>query len=808
MNSAQLLGYPLVPIAALELFLGLLLLAQNPRKSPVNVAIAVCSIAACLWSFSSAIMYIRVDLGLDYLLFARLSWVGWFTVPSALQSMLFLENEKSRKARIAGWVLYPFWTLVLALCIFTDLVVTDGYIPIPYQNSPGPLEMPFRLIGGLLVFWLIYEILRLRKGTTGLRRSQLSWYLYGTILFGLAGAVIGGFLQLFTGRGLEPTLSAYFSFPWVLMIFYSITRYRLFDIRLVLSRIIGALFLSIVISTVQVMLYKLLAPALGEFATITISITVIALALFGTPLGRRMQSWIHDILLRERFMYRRMLMQSSQAMISILQLDELLHFIVRTIREGIGAARVNIYLAVEGASSRTYSNDPRQLPDVLADRSIRGALQNGKPLIHSLLVNTGDEDAERIAVTLRQQDIELIVPLMHQGRLLGALSLGERTNGEPYVDSDLELLATVASQAAVAIENAQLFDEAARIRESLQKSEEKFRILADTLTAAIVIHAGGKLLYVNPAASHLTGYSQQELLAMEFWQLIHPSFLDLVTQRARARLHGQVVPQQYEFKVLHRDGSERWALTNTGLIEFEGKKSVIATLLDVTDKKRAEADKDRMFQESAHQYRARIEEQQRHHAEKEKIMKDLHDGVGGLTTNINLLAELARQNDDIAAVRKSLGTIADLSRESLTEIRTFLQSLDARELDWQAIAAEFRHLGNTIIVPHGIRFTLDTKIDGLRNAPSSSLTMNLFRIYKEALANVVKHSRAESVEVAFSAGPATVTLGIRDNGVGMNATKTGGRGLINMRSRAAEMGGTLTIKDNDGTHIVLEVPIP
>lgn len=812
MLSAQILGYPLLPIAALELFLGLLIIRENARKSPVNRATAVCAIAAALWSLSTAFMYIRSALGLDYMIFARFSWIGWFTVPSALQSMLYLEDERSRKARIAGWIFYPFWTLILALCLFTDLVVTNGFIPLPYQNSPGPLEMPLRLLGGLSVFWLVYEIIRLRRRSTGVRRTQLGWYLYGTLIFGTAGGVIGGFLQLFTGRGLEPSLSSYFSFPWVLMIFYSITRYGLFDIKLVLSRIVGALMLSIVISAIQIVLYTLLEPAFGDFATLVISTTVIALALFGTPLARRMQKWIYDILLRERQAYRQLLLTSARAMVSILHVRELLDFIVRTVREGTGATWVGIQLAgpLPGGEEegRLYSSDPLRKPDILGNAMTRKHLASGRLLVLAELERARSGDDHELAQVMRGGEIGLIVPLILQARLLGALLIGERGSGDPYVESDLELFGMVAGQASVAIENANLFDEAGRVRESLQKSEEKFRILANTLTAAVVIHGGGKLLYANPSASRLTGYSPDELLSMEFWQIIHPSYLDLVTQRARARMHGEVVPQQYEFKVLHRDGSERWALTNTGIIDYEGSRAVIAALFDITDKKLAESEKDRLYQESAHQYRARIEEQQRHQVEKEKILKDLHDGIGGLTSNINLLAELAQRNDDLGAVRKSLATISELARESLAEIRTFIQSLDAREMDWQAIAAEFRHLGSTIIEPHGVRFTLETSIGGNGIVPSSAMTMNLFRIYKESLANVIKHSQARSVAVTFSINGGRLLLNIRDDGIGLDRRRTGGRGLLNMRARAAEMGGTLRIEGSGGTQVVLEAPLP
>ncbi len=810
MTNAQILGYPLLPIAALDLLLALLLIKQNPRRSRVNWATAVCALAASIWSLSTALMYIRSDLGLDYMLFARLSWIGWFTVPSALQSALYLENEQSRMARIAGWGFYPFWAVVLLLCLSTNLVVTDGYVPIPYRNSPGPLEMPLRLIGGVTVIWLIYELLSVRRRTVGTRRAQLGWYLYGTVFFGIGGMLIGGFLQLFTGRGLEPSLSAYFSFPWVLLIFYAITRYRLFDIRLVLSRIAGALLLSVVIAVIQFGLAKLLEPSFGEFTTIVISITVIGLALFGTPLGRNVQRRIDYLLLRERHAYRQILRRSAQAMITILRLDDLLQFIVSAVREGMGPSYVNLYLTEPGIgeSHCCYTTDSRRAKNAVPRDILIPQVRAGHPAVLADLESRGGAELVSAAAYMREEQVELVVPLILQTRLLGLLVLGERETGDPYVESDVDLLEALASQASVAIDNARLFEEAARIRESLQKSEEKFRILANTLTAAVVIHAGGKLLYTNPATSFLTGYSLEELSNMDFWSIIHPAYVELVTQRARARLHGETAPQQYEFKVVRKDGTERWALTNTGMLDFEGKKSVIATLLDITDRKVAEAEKERLYEESASHYRSRIEEQQLHQEEKEKIVKDLHDGIGGLTTNINLLAELARQNDDNAQIRKALRTISDLSRESLAEIRTFMQSLDTRELDWPTIAAELRHLGNTIIEPHGVRFSLETAIESGCNAPTSVITLNLFRIYKESLANIIKHSRAKSVDVLFAVEAAKLTMSISDDGIGLNAKRKDGRGLHNMQARAAELGGTLSLSSEKGTRVVLEIPIP
>jgi len=811
MNSALILGYPLLVISALELFLGLLLLKQNPRNSPVNKATAACAFAAALWSLSAAFMYIRVSLGLDFIFFARACWIGWFTVPAALQSILYLRDEKSRKARIAGLVLYPFWFAVLCLSLFTDLIVTDGYVPIPYRNSPGPLEMYFRLAGGLMVFWLVYEIVRLRRQVTGYRRSQLNYYLYGTIIFGTGGAVIGGFLQVFTGQGLEPSLSAYTSFPWVLMIFYAITRHRLFDIRLIFSRTVNILFLSFFISALQFELFKIMEPVAGAVASIFISVPIIAVIFFATPLSRNVQQWINDLVLGGRYQYQKMLSESANAMITILLRDELLQYILESVRSGLGVKDALLYLR---GPNDVYST--RNCPEVNADtldgcvlphNVIERLRSTGQPIIGEELA-LGAPDAGGLVETIERMRAELILPLSSKGQMLGVLTLGQRQNGEPYLQSDIDALQTLAGHAAVAIENAQLFEEAGKARASQKESEETFRILAETSTAGILIYRFDKVLYVNKAISQMSGYPSVELLNMNPFYLIHPEYREVMIKRGEARLRGEQVSMQYEFKIIRSDGTERWMLSSAATIEVQGRDAILATMVDITDLKQAEQEKAGLYEENVRHYQQRIAEEERHQKEKEKILKDLHDGIGGLTTNINLLAELARKNDDLKAVRKSLATISDLSRESLSEIRSFIQSLDSKELSWQAIAAELRHLGSAIIEPHGVRLSIDARIDDRNDNPGSTVSMNLFRIYKESLANVIKHAKASAVDVSFTVEGGSVVLDIRDNGIGLDGGRVSGRGLPNMKSRAQDMGGSLAVTSDNGTRVHLELPIP
>ncbi len=340
---------------------------------------------------------------------------------------------------------------------------------------------------------------------------------------------------------------------------------------------------------------------------------------------------------------------------------------------------------------------------------------------------------------------------------------------------------------------------------SLSESEARFRALAETTTASTIIHRGGKFLYTNPAVQQVTGYTQNELLQMEFWQIVHPEYRELVRDRGQARASGRDVPREYEFKVVTRNGDERWVSATVGRIDFEGEPAVIAALFDITDRKLAEADKVRILEQ-------RILEEERHLKEKESIMMELHDGVGGITTNINILSELAQKSDDLGFIRNTLSTISQLSREGISEIRSFMRSLETDGVSWHNMAAEIRNQGTSMLEPHDITFTLETSISDVAEVrPGSLLSVNLFKIYKETLTNIIKHARATSVLADLSISGGKLQLTIKDNGVGLEETGSGGsggRGLSNMRKRAFELGGTISLSSDSGTRMSLVIPLP
>jgi len=124
--------------------------------------------------------------------------------------------------------------------------------------------------------------------------------------------------------------------------------------------------------------------------------------------------------------------------------------------------------------------------------------------------------------------------------------------------------------------------------DALRESEQKFRVLAETMPAAIFLYQGDKYVYVNTAAEKITGYTKDELIGMNFWEWASPEYKDIVRDRGRARQMGEEVPSRYELKYRAKDGREGWADFVTGLIEYGGRPAVIGVAFDITDRKKAE----------------------------------------------------------------------------------------------------------------------------------------------------------------------------------------------------------------------------
>ncbi len=124
------------------------------------------------------------------------------------------------------------------------------------------------------------------------------------------------------------------------------------------------------------------------------------------------------------------------------------------------------------------------------------------------------------------------------------------------------------------------------LENELRENKEQFETLVNTTTTAVFVYSGTKFVFVNNATQTLTGYSEEELLNMNFWDVVHPDFKDLIKQRGLARQKGEKIPNNYEFKIVRKDGTECWISFTAGKIVWNGKNASIGTAINIDETKK------------------------------------------------------------------------------------------------------------------------------------------------------------------------------------------------------------------------------
>lgn len=210
---------------------------------------------------------------------------------------------------------------------------------------------------------------------------------------------------------------------------------------------------------------------------------------------------------------------------------------------------------------------------------------------------------------------------------------------------------------------------------------------------------------------------------------------------------------------------------------------------------------------------ARLFEQTRQLAaleERQKLARELHDSVSQALYGIVLGARTARMqlDRDPAKAVKPMDYILSLADAGLTEMRALIFELRPESLQSEGLVAALGKLINAL----GARNQLEVQFEA-GGEPEVSLDVkeSIYRITQEALNNISKHARAQSVEIKLRQENNELILDISDDGAGFDtsAEYPGHLGMHTMRERAEKVGGTFKIESaiNHGTHISVEVPV-
>ncbi|MBU2411153.1 MAG: ATP-binding protein, partial [Gammaproteobacteria bacterium] len=211
------------------------------------------------------------------------------------------------------------------------------------------------------------------------------------------------------------------------------------------------------------------------------------------------------------------------------------------------------------------------------------------------------------------------------------------------------------------------------------------------------------------------------------------------------------------------------------------------------------ADRERSLAENFTRMAA-LERQNAASSERQQIMREIHDGLGSRL--FTALSRVERGDMDDAQIAEAL-------RACIADMRLALDALAPDDHDLRTAFGDFLFRWQTELDTAGVHpaWTIDMPEDAPGVAPHT--TLQILRVAQEALTNVVKHARAGQVHLRLRQRDGTLRLEIEDDGSGFAPEpRRDGRGLLNMRARAHQLGGQLEIRnDTRGTCIRLTVPL-
>jgi signal transduction histidine kinase len=532
----------------------------------------------------------------------------------------------------------------------------------------------------------------------------------------------------------------------------------------------------------------------------------------------------------------RALLQAGMALASELSLDRLLQRLTDLAAELTGA-RYAALGVIDPAGSRlerfvTHGVDD-ELRAAIGDpphgRGILGALiTDERPLrLHALR-----DDPRSVGFPPNHPPMStfLGVPVLLRGVAYGNLYLTEKEGGGDFTDEDQELVELLAAQAAVAIENARLYESATRwsrqleslievsgalARETdvdrlLELVAERLRELLEARLVVVMLPAGADELRFVTAA----GEGGEALLGRTVRRA------DSKAGRVLERRHSERVDSVLDDPEIAHEVSRQIG-SRTGLwvplLAQERPIGVIAAhdKLGPPDA-RFTADDVRLAETFAARAAVAVDLSQRverdalrrvvaaQELERQRLARELHDETGQALTSILLgLKQLegAESPEAVAALR-------ELVVATLQDVRRLAVELRPKVLDDFGLLPALERLTHGFVEQTGIE--VDLEAGAITERLPREVETAIYRIVQESLTNVVKHARAQRVSVFLTRTNGRVKAVIEDDGRGFDpsAIDGGGIGLVGMRERIELLDGTLTVESSErsGTTVAVEVP--
>jgi two-component system, NarL family, sensor histidine kinase DevS len=425
------------------------------------------------------------------------------------------------------------------------------------------------------------------------------------------------------------------------------------------------------------------------------------------------------------------------------------------------------------------------------------------------------------------------VPIMLRGVAYGNLYLTEKVGGGDFVEEDEELLTLLAAQAAVAVENARLYQSATAWSQQLESLNEiggalvrelqleplldlvarRLRELIDARLVAIALPSGDTLRIAAADGEGAAALEADESLAA-----------DSKTGRVLERGRSERVDSLLEDPEVDQDVTRRLQASSGLYVPLLARERAIGVLVAHDkigpDPRFSSADL-RLAEQFATRAAIAVDLSRRvardalrrvvagQELERRRLARELHDETGQALTSILLGLRAVEKSEGTDEMRRAASDLRELVVATLQDVRRLAVQLRPKALDDFGLAPALERLAQTFAEATEMHVDIEARF-GNKRLPAEVET-TLYRIVQEALTNIVKHAEATNVSILLLRRNATATVVIEDDGKGFEPenARAEGVGLLGMQERVELHDGRLTVESvpGSGTTLVAEVPV-
>lgn len=453
--------------------IGTLVYIKNP-KSQVNFSFGLCCLALFGWLFGYTIVYsIKNDV---FASMATRFACGFAAFASPTFYHLSVSYTKTRDEKKLVYLAYLITFILFSLFISTNYIISTarkffwGY----YSQAGHFHNLYLIFFFGLFLrgLYLLFKHYLKQKRISQIKANR-TIYIFISYLVALMGAV--DYLQKY-GVKLYP-LGWIFEVVFAFIIAYAIIRHRLMDITIIIRKsivysIIIAILTGVYLSIILV--FGEIFHILNRTNYILFSISSIFILAFAfQALKTRLQEYIDRSFFRERYLLNKHLQDIGKASISMVNLDQLLKFVAKSLFETLEAKHVQVLLQDKNKGLyKIGAAYPKAETTSISDNFYLAKKLKSSQKILVLEELYPQESPPAIMEEMKRLDCSLALPLVFNNSLIGIIMIGNKFENKFYSEEEIVLLSDLCVRLSIAIENALLTKQMLEIQKQVLEADK------------------------------------------------------------------------------------------------------------------------------------------------------------------------------------------------------------------------------------------------------------------------------------------------------------------------------------------------